>query len=96
MYIEKLEGFSSSYGKDIICRLKKVLYGLRRAPRVGYKRPQSYMIKIGFIETIDDSNVYLKVDIKEDMMLIKMIFVDDIIFGENDELRITFIDEMKK
>ena len=33
VYIEKLEGFVDDNNKDMVCKLHKALYGLKKAPR---------------------------------------------------------------
>ena len=67
----------------MLCRLKKALYGLKKAPRTWYVRLDSYLAKLGFAKGMADNNLYLK-DI-EDGLLIIVIFFDDIIFGGKDE-----------
>ena len=69
--------------KDIVCMLKKYLYGLKQAPRTWYARLDKYLAKLGFAKRTIDKNLYLKVI--ENGFLIIIIFVDDIIFGGNDE-----------
>lgn len=51
-------------------------------------------MKIGFQRTSEDSNIYQKS--KGDHILICEVFVDDIIFGGDDEMSHVFADEMKK
>ena len=38
VYIEQLEGFPLIEEKDMVCILKKALYGLNQAPRTWYAR----------------------------------------------------------
>ena len=47
-YIEKLEGFPLREEKDMVCRLKKALYELKKAPRTWYVRLEKYLAKLGF------------------------------------------------
>ena len=77
----------------MVCRLKKYLYGLKKAPRTWYARLDSYLAKLGFSKGTEDSNLYLKET--EDGLLIIVIFVDDIIFRGNDEVSDEFAEEMK-
>lgn len=95
VYIEQLEGFALEYGIDMVCKLKKALYGLKKAPRAWYERLHSYLISIGFMRTSDNSNLYLKTG-QEGKHMIVEIFVDDIIFGGDDEMRRGFAEEIKK
>ena len=48
VYIEQLEDFPLSEDKDMACRLKKILYGLKKAPRTWYARVANYFAKLGF------------------------------------------------
>lgn len=94
VYIEQPNGFALTEDKDMVCKLHKALYGLKQAPRAWFKRLHAHLIKIGFQRTNKDNNIYLKIE--GDKMLIVEVFVDDIIFGGNDDMSMTFADEMKK
>lgn len=94
VYIEQMDRFSLIDKVDMICRLKKVLYGLKKAPRAWYARLDKYLIKLGFYKGIDDSNLYFKID--NDNILIVEVFVDDIIFGRDDDLCKKFVDDIQK
>ena len=50
VYIEHPEGFPFIEEKDMVCRLKKALYGLKKAPRTQYVRLDKYLAKIGFVK----------------------------------------------
>lgn len=78
----------------MVCKLHKVLYGLKQAPRAWFEGLHAHMIKIGFKRTSKDNNIYLKTE--GDKMLIAKVFVDDIIFGGNDDMSLNFVEEMKK
>lgn len=69
--------------------------GIKKTPREWYERLNSNLIKIGFSRISDNSNLYLKCESKN-MVLIVEIFVDDIIFGGNDMFSKTFVDQMNK
>ena len=60
VYIEQPEGFVDPNNKNIVCRLHKSLYGLKKAPKAWYERLHNYLVKIGFEETDDNNNLYLK------------------------------------
>ena len=77
----------------MVCKLKKALYGLKQAPRTLYARLDKYLAKLGFFKGTTDSNLYLK-EI-EDGLLIIIVFIDDIIFGGNDEASNKFLEDMK-
>ena len=95
VYIEQLEGFFDVNNKNMVCRLHKALYGLKKASRAWYERLHYYLVKIGFERTDDNNNFYMKIE-KGKVILLSKIFVDDIIFGGQDSLRKTFANEMKQ
>ena len=69
-----------SNNKNMVCRLKKTLYGLKKAPRVWYERLHNYLVRIGLERTNDNINLYLKTE-KGKGILLSEFFFDDIIFG---------------
>jgi hypothetical protein len=64
-------------------QLKKALYGLKQAPRAWYYRLDKYLHQQGFSKGSADSNLYTKIE--NDKLLIIVVYVDDIIFGSNEE-----------
>ena len=80
--------------KDIVCKLKKALYGLKQAPITQYERLDKHLTKLGYRKGMVDSNLYWK-EIDDGLMIL-VIFVDDIIFGGNDDESDKFVEEMKK
>eukprot|EP00253_Pinus_taeda_P031264 PITA_31264 len=83
VYIEQPEGFLLSEKEDCVCRLKKALYGLKQAPRAWYARLDGYLHQQGFKKDTADSNLYVQID--KDNLTIVEVYVDDIIFGSNDD-----------
>lgn len=69
--------------KYLVHKLNKMLYGLKQEKRTWCERMHSYLIKIGFVRTSENNNLYLKSE-DENNVLIAEIFLDDIIFGGND------------
>src|SRR5271163_1380438 len=93
VYIEQPEGCPLIDDKEIVCRLRKALYRLKQAPRTWYARLDKHLTKLGYRKGIIDSNLYWKET--NDGLMILVIFVDDIIFGGNDEESEKFVEEMK-
>ena len=77
----------------MVWKLKKALYGLKKAPRTWYVRLEKYLEKLGFAKGTTNSNLYLKVI--ENGLFIIIVFVNDIIFGGNDEASDKFSKDMK-
>jgi hypothetical protein len=81
VYIEQPEGFIFGNDEKLVCRLKKALYGLKQDP--WYSRLDKYLHQQGFSKGSADSNLYTKTE--NDKLLIVVVYVDDIIFGSNEE-----------
>jgi hypothetical protein len=77
-----------------VCKLKKALYGLKQDPRAWYSRLDKYLQQEGFRKGSAYNNLYIKVT--QDSILLIEVYVDDIIFGSNDDmLRHTFSKDMQ-
>jgi hypothetical protein len=83
VYIEQPEGFQLSEKEDYVCKLNKVVYSLKRAPRAWYSRLDKYLQQEGFRKGSEDNNLYIKVS--QDSILLIEVYVDDIIFGSDDD-----------
>ena len=68
---------------------------MKQAPRTWYERLHNYVLKIGFEMSDDKKNLYIKTKNGKSIFLFE-IFVDDIIFGDQDGLCKAFSNEMKK
>ena len=85
VYIEQPEGFVDPRKKDMVCKMHKELYNLKKAPRSWYERLHNYLIKIGFQRTNDNNNLYIKEGPDKKIVLVE-IFVYDTLFTRNDDL----------
>eukprot|EP00253_Pinus_taeda_P031838 PITA_31838 len=83
VYIEQPDGFILGNDPELVCRLKKALYGLKQDPRAWYYRLDKYLHQQGFSKGSADSNLYMKIE--NDKLLILVVYVDDIIFCNNEE-----------
>jgi hypothetical protein len=59
-----------------VCKLKKDLYGLKKAPRAWYDRINNFMMSLGFTMSNEDINLYFKV--VDDGPIILLMCVDDL------------------
>jgi hypothetical protein len=82
VYIEQLTGFQLTDKGDYVYKLKKACYGLQQAPRAWYPRLDSYLQLQGFKGGSTNNNLYCRI---VDSMIIVEVYVDDIIFGSDDE-----------
>lgn len=83
VYIEQPKGFFLTDKKYYVCKLNKELHGLKQAPRAWYAHLDRYLQKRGFKRANVDINLYVKVE--HDSLTIIEVYVDDIIFGNDDE-----------
>ena len=58
VYMKQPEGFSSSEGEHLVCKLKKSIYGLKQASRQWYLKFHEVIISFGFEENIMDQCIY--------------------------------------
>jgi Reverse transcriptase (RNA-dependent DNA polymerase) len=63
MYLRKPKGYEEIFGnkEDLCLRLKKSVYGLVQAARQWWKKFESEMEKIGFVNSQADPCIFLKV-----------------------------------
>lgn len=63
-----------------VCKLKKYLYGLKPVPRAWFK-DSTFLLHVGFTCSIYDPSLFI---LKHDFVLIlKLVYVDDIILTRN-------------
>lgn len=61
----------------MLCKLKKVLYGFKQAPRAWYERIDIHLVSLGFERSISEPNLYVK-KYGKDTLLIVSWYVDDL------------------
>jgi hypothetical protein len=66
-----------------VFKLKKALHGLKQTPRAWYSRLDKYLQQVGFRKGSADNKLYIKVS-QGNILLIE-VYVDDIIFGSDDD-----------
>lgn len=57
VYIKQPEGFVDPNKRNVVCKLNKALYGLKKALRVWYERLHNYLVKDGFEKINDNKNL---------------------------------------
>eukprot|EP00253_Pinus_taeda_P032875 PITA_32875 len=81
IYMEQPIGFIQT-DSSLVCRLKKSLYGLKRAPRAWYAKMDSFLLESGFSRCHSGNTVYTKKVGKS--LIILVLYVDDLIFTGSD------------
>jgi hypothetical protein len=76
VFVEQPDGFILHNKGIHVCKLRKALYGLKKAPRVWYDRIDGLIKIMGFQKSDADANLYFKV--RGNQPVIQILYVDDI------------------
>ena len=85
VYVNQPPEFEVQEKPTKVYRLKKSLYGLKKAPRAWYIRIDTYLIKSGFNKSQNEPTLYTKTG-QHGKILIVCLYVDDMIYTGNIEL----------
>ena len=77
IYMEQPEGYVEPGKENLVCRLKKSLYGLKQSPRCWNKAFKEYLFSVGFSQSDADPCVFVKK--KDASITIIAVYVDDLI-----------------
>jgi hypothetical protein len=77
VYCSQPTGFADPAHPDLVCRLKKSLYGLKQALRAWYSRFASFLLSLGFAEAKSDTSLFVFRRGSDTVYL--LLYVDDII-----------------
>ena len=92
IYMQQLEGFEVKGKENLVCKLKKSLYGLKKAPRQQYKNFYSFMMSHGYIRNSSDHCVFTR-KFSDDDFIILLLYVDDMLIISHDSSK---IDRLKR
>lgn len=76
LYMQQPEGYEVSGKENLVCRLKKSLYGLKQASRCWNQALNEFMVQAGFVQSNADPCVFTRF---EDHTTIVAVYVDDLI-----------------
>ena len=85
IYMEQPPGFVQ-FGPQFVCKLKKSLYGLKQSARQWNKKLNSTLFNLGFKRLESDRSIY--VFVKDGVLLIIPVFIDDITLASNSQSKI--------
>lgn len=83
IYMSQPEGYEVKRKEEMVCLLKKSLYGLKQSPRQWYKRFDSFVVSNGFNRSSYDSCVYFR-RLKPDCFIYLLLYVDDMLIASAD------------
>jgi hypothetical protein len=75
IYMEQPQGFMQD--SSLVCRLKKSLYDLKKAPRAWYAKMDSYLLSQNFVRCKSNPNVYILRTV--DSLLLLVLYVNDLL-----------------
>ena len=83
VYMKQPEGFVSDGQEDLVCKLKRSIYGLKQSPRCWNSALDNKLKQMGFVQAKGDPCLYLA---SEGEMFIIAVYVDDIVLaGKSDQ-----------
>ena len=85
VYMKQPEGFVVKGQEDLVCRLKRSIYGLKQSGRCWNNTLHEELKKMGFVQSASDPCIYIA---SEGEMCIVAIYVDDIIVAAKTDDRI--------
>ncbi len=78
VYMAQPEGYAVKGKTDLVCRLKKSLYGLKQSPRCWNSALNSHLKNMGFVQATGDPCIYMAT---EGEMFLIAVYVDDILLA---------------
>jgi hypothetical protein len=90
IYMQQPEGFIETGKEQLVCKLKRTLYGLKQSPRVWYQTIDKFFAETGFKRVEGDYGLY--VIWNEDVKCIIALYVDDLLLACNSVL---YMDKLK-
>ena len=82
IYMVQPKNFVSGEAKQMVCKLKKSIYGLKQASRQWYYKLHQVVISFGFEMNLADDCIYHKFSGSKYIFLV--LYVDDILLATND------------
>ena len=82
IYMVQPPNFESNDPKQMVCKLKKSIYGLKQASRQWYFKFHQVIVSFGFEPNLVDECIYHKFSGSKFMFLV--LYVDDILLASND------------
>ncbi len=90
VYMKQPEGFAAQGKENLVCKLKRSIYGLKQSPRCWNTVLNRRLKEMGFAQTTGDPCVYTSL---QGEMFIIAVYVDDILLASKSDERMT---EVKK
>ena len=87
IYMTQSEGFKVAGKENMVCKLEKLLYGLKQSPRQWYKRFDKFMLWQKYVRSKYDHCVYL-CKLKDGSFIYLLLYVDDMLIASKNLVEI--------
>ena len=91
IYMQQPEGFKVEGKENLVCELKRSIYGLKQSARCWNAELDNRLKKMKFMQCTSDPCIYIRIEDGEVFLI--AVYVDDIIIGGKDD---SIVDEVKK
>ena len=81
--MKRPKGFVVKGKKELVCKMKKSMYGLKQSPRTWYQKFDTYILGLGFTRIKHYHCVYFK--LIYDHLIYVVLYVDDMLLIGNDK-----------
>lgn len=81
VYMDQPPGFVDADRPDYVCKLNKAVYGLKQAPRAWYNELSTFLISLGFVNSLADTSLFVLW--RDSQIIYLLIYVDDILVTGN-------------
>ena len=86
IYMNQPEGYIDKEYPNMVCRLRKSLYGLKQSARCWNITMDTFLKSYGYVQATADPCIYLKTEVSDEItkLIIIALYVDDCILTSND------------
>ena len=86
VYMDQPPGYLDQDRPDYVCRLHKAVYGLKQAPRAWYTELRTFLLGLGFKNSLADTSLFVLHSDNHHIYL--LVYVDDIVVTGNTNIGI--------
>ena len=79
IYMTQPEGYTSEKGSNLVCHLKKAIYGLKQASKCWNDTFNEHLVRLGFQQSANDPCLYTYM--KNGVICFIILYVDDVLIG---------------